>query len=316
VVQTPDQRASPVSEFIEVGGFDDEGQHRAENLRLPAIANLTVTARVQDALDTAIVARKGVAVIGPKGAGKTAALMQALAHFREIERQKRAADHTYSPRGVVRLRGLRAKAYRDCIIAMYKAVTGTTLNTATRGRRKQDDELLDDLVFTLTTRDIVALVLDEVEFVTDAMFSVLRDLMSEAADRDPTSHDATTKGYGAAGIGVLVVGTPSIAPRLAKLTEIRERWARTVEVDYAPCEDVPGILVHWFPAFSSHVERVGARAWAESVKKLVTHGAVLLSSRDAARGRRVRARDDTVSGEALPARLAGSKMSSRHRAAP
>jgi type II secretory pathway predicted ATPase ExeA len=261
-----------MSEFIEVGGFDDDAQHRAEQLKLPAIPTLTVTARMRDAIDTAVATRRGVAIVGPKGAGKTAALTTILAEFRARENAKWNSDRKYLRQVILRVRGLRAKTYRDGIIALFKAMTGSTLNTAARGRRKTDDELLDELVFSLMQRNIVVVAMDEVEFVSSAMFELLRDIMSESADRDPRTVDAVSDGYAAVGIAVALIGTPAITPRLIRLAELKERWARTVAVAYVDASAIAGTFVFWFPSFGKHVGTIGEKAWESFFHTKVTKG--------------------------------------------
>jgi type II secretory pathway predicted ATPase ExeA len=261
-----------MSEFIEVGGFDDEAQHRAESLRLPALPGLSVTARVRDAFDTAAVTRRGVAIIGPKGAGKSSAITQVLREFLDREHTKWQSDRKYVRQGILRVRGLRAKTYRDGVIAMFKALTGAAVNTRARGRSKTDDELLDEFVFTLMQHHAAVIIVDEAEYISAAMFEILRDIMSEAADRDPRVRDADADGYAAVGVGILLSGTSVVSARLAKHGELRERWARTVEVNYVPASEVPDVFVFWFPAFAAHVGAAGKQVWEAFIRAKVTRG--------------------------------------------
>jgi type II secretory pathway predicted ATPase ExeA len=261
-----------MGEFIEVGGFDDEAQHRAESLRLPALPELSVTARVRDAFDTAAATRRGVVIIGPKGAGKTAAVTQILREFTDLEHSKWLSDRKYVRQRVLRVRGLRAKTYREGIIALFKALTGSAVNTRARGRSKTDDELLDEFVFTLMQHRTAVLIVDEAEYVSATMFELLRDIMSEAADRDPRAGDAFAEGYAAAGVGILLSGTPLVSIRVARHAELRERWARTIEVNYVPASEVPNVFVFWFPAFAVHVKAAGKEAWEAFIDTKVTGG--------------------------------------------
>lgn len=57
----------------------------AEDLALPIIPETEAILWMSDVLDQALVERKGVAIIGPKGSGKSVALASAIEEFRQKE---------------------------------------------------------------------------------------------------------------------------------------------------------------------------------------------------------------------------------------
>lgn len=256
---------------LSLGGLD-EATHLIEGLRLPIIENLEVRRWMDDALLQATAERKGVVVVGKKGTGKTIAVQKAVHAFEDAERTKEEEDAKYRRQRVVVVQSPRAKGRTDVIGVLWKAVTGTDMVRHRRGRRKPDDDLLQELVHQLLGQNITALVLDEAENLSPAALEVLRDVISraESTSEGRLSRDGTE--YAAAGVGVVLVGTPRLTPRLSESEEAGHRWVRFRSVDTLKPEQAADIYRRYLPAFDERAEQVGEDAWQEMIRVQVCVG--------------------------------------------
>lgn len=258
-----------MSDFILLGGFGDD-EPKAEELALPPHPEFGPLARMRDAFDQGLVLRRGIVVVGPKGAGKTIAVRISLEQFGVAERKRNERDGRYIPRRVLHMRAIRGKTYRDGLVVLLGRVTGGAFSTSARGRRKTDDELREEFLHYCFGQNIVLLVFDEVEFAAPPFFDLMRDIMSESEDTDPKRLQAD--GIRASGIGVVLVGTPIIATWLARTQEAGQRWAGVVAIGDVKPEVAHQIYEHWFPGFAPHITSVGRKAWEQFIAKHVTSG--------------------------------------------
>jgi hypothetical protein len=251
------------SEIVVLGGFDEGDFLGAERLRLPLLDYVGGIARMKDALDCALTVRKGIPVLGKKGVGKSVAVDCAVQAFQRRELEARRRDHKYQPRRVVVIPTLRADKYRDAVLVIGQAITGTLVPVRAHGRRRGDDELRDDLLNTCRLQRVVALIIGEGEYLTAASRAVLRDLMGNSEDSDP--HRRNDAGIGAAGLAILLVGTPPLLNGLQKSEEFGHRWLPPVEIPGLTPADVPRVYRDWVPGFEAHIaesEAATPGAWA------------------------------------------------------
>lgn len=246
--------------MISVGGLDP-AHAIAERLELPLLAGIGATSVCFQAVDTAATLRRGVAIIGPKGSGKSVGLEAAIRLFRDIERVKKEEDATYRPRGLLHSQLLPRADYRDTALGIASAMA-KTYSERVRGRKKTNPEVLNDVVQLCRAQKKTVLVLDEVEECTDATLLFLRDLMSGVEQLDRRHEDGPSR---ASGIGVVIVGDASLQQRLEANLEAMHRWVTTLEVPVVTPDAVASLLLHWFPGFAAHVSEVGFEAWKNYV---------------------------------------------------
>lgn len=262
-----------MTEIIRLGGFDDDDMHAAEDLALPLIPELSAIARVRDALDHVATVRRGVVVAGPKGVGKTMAVRRAVQEFMDRERKKKALSESYQPRRVLMLRGIRARTYRDALIAILHEIVGASFCIKAHGRRKTDDELRSELILHALNQRLLTFVLDDAESFAPVVYELLRDIISDAEERDTSRYLTNAEGDGvfrASGIGMLLVGTLEVARKIRLGDEAHQRWVGTVEIGLCPAEQVGDVYLRWLPGFSAHVHSVTAAVWSGFITEHVT----------------------------------------------
>lgn len=254
---------------ISIGALDST-TFFAEELKLPVLAEIEAITWISDALDQAATERKGVAVVGQKGAGKTVALKRAIDDFDAAERLAQRTDARHERRRVVLIHSPRSKTRRDILAVIWKAVLGMELRPLVRGRTKPDDIILEELVEHMLQQRVAVLVFDEAEYLSDEGLRVIRDLMSLA---EATSKERYAEGdYRPAGVGALLVGTPKLTPRLSASEEAGHRWTRVQEVDGLEAEQAAEVYLRFLPKFSQHVDRIGSAAWVDYVRLEVGRG--------------------------------------------
>jgi hypothetical protein len=268
---SPSVRLQPRT--VTLGGLS-QSDTRAEDLVLPLMTGTTTVSIIMDGLHDAISRRTGIAIVGPKGAGKTEALRLAAHEFEAAERQRQDLDDGYRRRRVLRLPTLVSPRYRDVLVELYKAMTGTELRLRVQGTQLTDDTMLARLAAQAFDRNIVAILVDQAEAMSTDAFRAFRDLMTVAADLDERRKGVN--GVIAAGIGVLLVGTPAVRAMIAGTEERGHRWARVAELHGVWPEDVSGIYCGWFPQFAADIAKRGGTAWWErQLDALVSHGQIV-----------------------------------------
>lgn len=255
---------------IQIGGIDPNDPFRTP-LTMPILRDFDALSLMSDALDQAVHERKGVVIVGPKGVGKTVALRQAIDRRMEAEWARKDLDAGYLPRQVVLLRSIRARRYRDVLGALYNEVLGTEWADRWHGRTKSDDTLRAELIMHLADERRVLIAVDEAETLTPDAVAALRDLIAEAEDRDADRF--SSDGITAAGVGVLLVGTgDGFAARIAASDEAGHRWVRVVRLDPLEPAQVPALYPRLLPGLRTHIDAVGAAAWATYVDATVVRG--------------------------------------------
>jgi hypothetical protein len=262
--------------FALIGGFDDERVHFLENLELPVLEDLPVIAEVAGGLDEVVKNRGVVAVVGPRGCGKTFAIRLALDDFGATEQEKARQDAKYARRRVVVAPLSRAKSRRDALLLLLRAVTESEPVIRSGRRGKTDDELFADLTTALPLFSVRALVFDEAETLNAATLQLVRDLVSSTQSVDNAGVSATKEGFRQrpAGLGVLFVGTDHFGDRVKKWEEAGRRLRILRQVHGIPGADVPEAYRRLFSPCAAHAATAGEKAWEKVVLGL-TKGANL-----------------------------------------
>jgi hypothetical protein len=255
--------------ILNLGGLHED-QHAAENLILPYLPQYGPGAKCRHAIDLAATLRRGVAIVGPTGSGKTEGTQRAGAWFAETERLKRSRENGYRVRRLLDLSYIRGATYRDTAVTIARRLDPGYVER--RGARsKEPNEIRAEIVALCLRQNVAVIVVDEGELCTEESLLLLRDVMSEA-ERSEAGQRRTADGRSSAGIGVVVVGTPKLKDRLATTVDAGERWAHTIPVEELPTAALPVIYGAWFPGFGRHVEDIGEQAWANYLSSMVARG--------------------------------------------
>jgi hypothetical protein len=255
---------------ITLGGMDPS-QHVAEDLGLPIIPDVGAVVRCREALDAAAATRRGLLVVGPKGVGKGIGVSLATQWFADVEKAKASLDDSYVRRKVLRIRDVRDATYRETAVNVARQLS-KRYQDRVRGRKKDPNEIRADVVNLCLARNYVALVLDEAERCSDATLLFVRDVMADAEEvaSDRIEGDQSH----AAGVGVVIVGDPSVEDAIGRTNEGGERWARRLEVPPLAPQQVVHVYSVWFPGFATHVQAVGDEAWETYLSSLICRGPV------------------------------------------
>ncbi|MCA2991622.1 ATP-binding protein [Gemmatimonas sp.] len=258
---------------VTIGGLLPTDTH-AEDLVLPLMTGTTTVSIIMDGLHDAVSRRTGVAIVGPKGAGKTEALRLAAHEFEAAERQRQELHDGYRRRRVLRLPSLVSPRYRDVLVELYKALTGTEMRLRMHGSQLTDDTLLARLAAQAFDHNYVAILVDQAEAMSPEALRAFRDLMTVASDLDERRKGVD--GVIAAGVGVLLVGTPAVRAMINETEERAHRWSRVAELHGVWPEDISAIYRAWFPRFTADIARQGGDAWWErQLEALVSHGQIV-----------------------------------------
>lgn len=244
--------------------------HLADRLSFPILRTVDTSARIFDMLRHAAIRRKGMAIGCPQGGGKTVGLHAAVEQFALLERKKREKNPLYTPVSVGVLRTLREQNALEIIAHIYRGVFHSDLALRDRGQRKSYTDLRDELVAALLTQRVACLVIDEAETLSESALSVLRDLMSCAEAVAVGRYSGEGGGrYSAAGVGVLLIGTPELLVKIRTNNEATRRWVRTEVIDLLPKEAVANIYREMYPACEEQAKTMGDDAWARLIARSV-----------------------------------------------
>ncbi|WP_439643988.1 ATP-binding protein [Gemmatimonas sp.] len=252
------QRLDPLGaddgEHLSLRFFDGAPDDLAEHLALPLVDGLDLDGRVRNALDHAVTTRRGAVVIGAKGCGKSVALARAVAWLEHQEYQREQRNDAYARRAVHYVPSFAARRYHEGLTVLCRQILGVSFHPSVRGGRKQEDDLRTELLLACRDQNIVALVIDEGERVAPEGLRLLRDLMAEAEWHG--AHGAAVAGAKrAVGLGVLLVGTPTLRAPIMATNEAAQRWSLLIDVDRLFVHEATDILLAWFPAWRAGVAR-------------------------------------------------------------
>lgn len=258
-----------MSREVRIGGIR-ESTHLVEELELPILEDIDALAWISDAIDQAAAERKGIAVVGRKGAGKTIAANQAIEAFEDSEREIEQEDDRYERRRAILVQSPRSRKREDVIGAVWKAAAGVGMRQYRRGKKKSYEQLRDELVEKLLNMRIAVVVFDEAENLSGEGLRVIRDLISMAESR---SQDRISgKSYRAAGVGVVLIGTHELRPRLVQSEEAGHRWVSIREVEDLSPDEAATVYRHFLPAFDERAEEMGEDGWNEYIRTQIVKG--------------------------------------------
>lgn len=264
-----------MSRSIAIGGIDDTLHQLINALPLAVLRDeVPAIAWIPDCIAQAAAERKGVAIIGESGVGKSIGLRVAIDEFERGEREAKAAHDPYVVRRIVRCSTIRSTTARDMFIEIYRVAFDVSPAIRVHGRTKTDDEIRDELLERLFDEDVAVLVIDEAQTLTERALIALRDLIAVAEDRAPKRLVAGAGGshYVPSGIGVLLVGTYELEVRLAQSEEAGRRWVRAQRVGAVTVADAPVVFRKLLPAFDKAATKMGDAAWADCIMRRCTAG--------------------------------------------
>jgi hypothetical protein len=237
----------------------------------PIIPEVDSKILVRKMLDLAISSRAAIAVIAHKSAGKTFSLQRVLDDWDSEQLQQRLQRPDHDPQRVVLVGRLNAQSERDCLVAVLTALRGTPPQMRVRGGRKTDAQLLSEIVSTCMEQNVVALLVEEGEYISDAGMTVIRDVITEAAQADKRkggTHAAGTE----RGVGVLALGSPPFRRIVDQNVERGHRWPLVEEIGLVPPALTPAIYLTWFPRWQEHVESLTMSRWRLYIESVITSG--------------------------------------------
>lgn len=244
-------------------------QHGAEQLELPILRHLGALTVCRKAIDMCAASRVGVAVVGPKGSGKSAGAALGSQWFAGMERAKFERDDTYSVRRILPVWALSSKTDRDLALFIARKLT-RTYSPRAGGRQKSIPEIRADILEMCRKRQYAVILIDEADTYSDAALEFLRDLLADSQDNG--SGRVRASGTIASGIGLLLVGDDTLRERLGSTREAGHRWRQVLEVQALETSQLTPLYAAWFPGFQPHVEAVGAAAWQNYLASVLCRG--------------------------------------------
>lgn len=257
-------------EYTRTYGGLAENQHLAEELEFPIVDSLDGIPKGRQAIDTAATQRRGILLIGPQGSGKSEGMRQGLDWFTDFEKQKYEKDNSYRRRKILRIRGPRDASYRDTGVFMAKKLS-RRYSDRVRGKKKENNEIREDLMQLCLKTHHVVLILDEAEKCSNDSLAFFRDLVADAQEEDDGATGANG-GRKQVGIGLVLTGTPDLEQRIIRNREAGQRWAGSIHTELPDIDDLIVLYHAWFPAFAPHVEEVGKAAWKNYLSSLIMRG--------------------------------------------
>ena len=234
-------------------------ESRVEDLLLPIVEDVHARIWIIDAIDQAAKERKGVAVLGEKGVGKSIGIAEAIRDFEAGEDQKEAGQR----RAVFRIQSPQANDRVNVIAAIHHAITGDHLETRENGRRIPEDVLFAELVADMLNANVAALIFDEAEYLSDTALDVIRGIISRA--ESDSKNRFVGRHYRPAGVGVVLVGTTQLKSRLDVTGEAGHRWLRAQRVGMLSPARAALVYRKFLPCLEHHAREISDEAWSQFV---------------------------------------------------
>ena len=251
---------------LTLGGLH-QSTHLANQAMLPILPDTHAQTMIMDALDKAVSQRKGFAVVGPKGAGKSFALERATEEFDDSERAMEDMDATHERRRIRTIWSPRAERRVEILEVIWREVLGEDMPRRDGTRNKAPDILLAELVDHLLELGICALVFDEAENLTDVGFTTIRDIISVAQQR---AQDQFSGGkYRAVGLGVLLIGDERLEPLVKASREAMHRVAGVYRVENLSPAEAAEVYCRFVPGIGIHASVIGEGGWSDFVRNRV-----------------------------------------------
>lgn len=243
----------------------------AEDFAVPVLEVTQAWTWASDLLSHALVERKGVAVLAPKGAGKTVAMTVAVEAFtmneaEEAEREQR------KERRIELLGSPKAEDRGEFVGAIWHKLFGVAPVRRVRRRAEQkEDSLLEQLIDTLIAHNVAVLVFDEAEHLSQEGLEVIRDIISRAEAKGK-EHRITNAGIRAYGVGVVLLGTEEMRPAMAGSNELGQRWVRVQDAGLLSCAEAAAVYAEYLDCFRRRREEIGNKAWEDFIRRRVALG--------------------------------------------
>jgi len=259
-----------VSTTRTIGGLDP-ATHRLRNLKLPVIENLPIISYMHDGLTLAATQRRLVAVLSPKGAGKSMALDQALRAAEDAEDAKVEAAAEYLPLAFPRILSPRSRSRVEILGAMWKPITGAEIPRIVRGKARPYEDLIEELMVHLVSMNVGVLVFDEAERLSHEGLTVIGDVMKAAEAKGHGRYGEDGRRFAASGVGVLLVGTTRLGPKLQTWEEAEQRLLQVRRVGALEPAEASDIYRRYLPAFEQRAEE-DEESWLELIRLQVCAG--------------------------------------------
>lgn len=252
-----------------------------ERFTVPRLNGLSGIQVVGAALARCIDHRSGVVTTGPFGFGKSEGAHAACATHAEEQRGKARQSPRHRR---TRVRYIHLETARTEQQFLFDLLQEASPGQAVRqrlvgGKRKDEGDLRRELYRVYRAQNVVAVVIDDAQRLTDAALKAARDLIAEK-EKDPHRSVVGQTGNAetpAVGIGILLIGTPELESRLIKTGETHGngRWSFVNQVEPLAEAQLPLIYEALFPAFRSHIDAVGREVWTNFIYRSVSIGRAL-----------------------------------------
>jgi hypothetical protein len=237
----------------------------AEDFEIPVLSEPDAYQWMADVLSHAVTERKGVAVIAPKGAGKSIAMSIAIEQFLE-EEHALAAQKERAERRIQEVETPEADERGEFIRALWQSIYGMTeVRRARRRTADKEDGPLNLLIEHLISNNVAALVFDEAEKLSDEGMRVVRDIISRAekAGKERRRRNAKIKAFG---VGVVLMGTDEILGTIDASGEKGHRWIRIKALNLLTPLQAANVYRAYLGTFDRRARDMGEPAWAEFIR--------------------------------------------------
>lgn len=263
--------------LVHLGGMDKRVAYALDRFKLPRLP-LAALAIAREAIDTALATSQAVVITGPRGAGKTYAVRCLRQAFDAAQAEATLLNpEEHRPDLTAYFTRLTGRTLRENLLTMLRAISPALAREREVGARIADDELGKRVALELRRKRYRLLIVDEGEAAPDSVIEVLRRVLADTAP-DDTEADARAEGMDLPrpseeghypGLGIVLVGTPSLADRLRATDDRNGRWSRFLEVPALLPDEVPSIYETVFPGFRAAIASMGRPAWEALVAERI-----------------------------------------------
>ena len=233
-------------------------KHNGNNDWEPRFLRLPVHKVIEHQMRLCMDGVESALVIGPRGAGKTAAVRRLIKDVEAEEVDRLAVNEEYELRRVLYFEASAATGTKTILINVYEQLFGHFSSSALRFQTAKN--LVRQISQQVQTEGIHLICVDEAQMIDPKNLDLLRQIPDAAqANGHP--------------MGLLLVGSEELRDSLSEIKQLGQRFSAEIKMKPLSKKQLEQVLADFHPDLGPLQEKLSKRDWNKLVTELAKIGA-------------------------------------------